>query len=159
MRIAVPYSLTDLHQGSKSLPDPVYLFEVFGIGVFNEFKFLLVNIIPGIHPHLLHYPCGDFGSIGGEMNVRYERRVVALFAQFIFYQPKVLRFFFTWRSDAHQFCPGFDTTDRLLHGAHGVHSVGGGHGLHPYRVVITNQQVAHSYFQRVDSIGICCFSN
>jgi hypothetical protein len=67
--------------------------------------------------------------------------------QLVLYIQKVLRFFFRRGRDTYQLGAGLDATDGLLHGGQRIHGVGRGHRLYPYRMKITQQQIADLYFQ------------
>ena len=134
------------YQRGKALSDAFYFFQVLGVGIFYLFKFFLVYIIAGVYTHFLYNAGGYFGSIGGEMDIGHQRHAVATAVQFVFDGLQVFGFFFAGGGDAHQLGTRLNAADALLHGAQGIHGVGGGHGLHPNGVVVAQQQATNVYF-------------
>ena len=76
---------TNFHQWCKPFSYSINFFCIFGISIFNLFKFFLVNIITRIHPYLLNNSCCYFCSIRSKMNIGHNGSSVASFAKLIFY--------------------------------------------------------------------------
>ena len=77
------------------------------------------------------------------MNIRHQRSGIAALVKLIFNVEQIFCLFFTGGRNAHQLCTRFNTTTRLLNGSKGVKGIGGGHGLYPNRMAITQQQASN----------------
>lgn len=63
----------------------------------------------------------------------------------------ILRFAGALGGEAHQFAASVDDAFGLCHRCLGVIGIGGGHRLYSYRIVATDQQIAH--------LRSCCLSS
>ena len=131
----------DPDQGRESFADTIDLFRVFGIGVFDLFKFLFVNIVARVHADFLNDTGCDLRRIGREMYIRNDGRSITAFAEFVFYVQQVLCFFLGGSGDADQFGTGFYATNTLFHRGDRIHCIGGGHRLYPNGMTVPQPEI------------------
>ena len=131
------------HQWREFHTDARQFFFVGLVGVDQVLEPLLVRIVSGVDTDLFHVFCSDFCRIGGEVDVRHQWDVVPGFPQLLGDEFQSLGISFAGGGDAHQFTPHFDHSDALGHSGIDIQSVGGGHGLHPDRVLSTYADVAN----------------
>ena len=136
----------DAHQRHKTFADALNFFRIFGIGIFQLFKFFLVYIVTRIDPYFFHDAGCNFCRIGGEVNIRHQRRMISLPAQSIPDGLQIFGFFFRRGGDAHQLGSRFNAANALSNCCIGIHCIGGGHGLNAHRVMRTQQQIANLNF-------------
>ena len=130
--------LADFQQWNEALTDAVQLFSIGGIVVIDHFKLFPVGKITRIDADLLHDPRCHFGGVGGEMDVRHQRRGISPLPEFSADILQILRLVDTGSGDTDQFTPCFNHSHGLFHRSRGIHGIRGGHTLYPDRMFTTH---------------------
>ena len=146
-----PVFFANADQRGEAFADAIDLLGVFGIGVFELFKFFLVDVITRIHAHFLDDAGCDLGGIGRKMNVGYKRCVVPALAEFILDVLEIFCLFFGWSSNTYEFGTRLNAANGLLHRCEGIHRIGGGHGLHANRIAVTQPKMPYANRERFQS--------
>jgi hypothetical protein len=129
-------------QGSEALGHALQLVCILGVRVLAHRELLLVGIVAGIDPHLLHVLGGHQGSVGREVDVGHQRDPHAPAAQLVLDLRQMLRVLNGRRRHAHDLAAGIHQPLDLVAGGPGVARVGGGHGLDADRIGTTDAHVS-----------------
>ena len=143
----------DVEEGHESLLKSLELGGIFLVGVFYLLERACgVDIVSGVHPHLLGIEGCHVGHIGIEMHVGHEGSHDALGAQCGIDVLEVLCLAHALCGEAHVFSSCLDYPLGLCHRGFGVGGVGGGHRLNAHRVAAAQQHVAHGHGLRLDAL-------
>ena len=135
----------DLEKGNEPLLNLAQLVGILGVGIFDVLEGACrVNVVAGVHAHLLGVEGGDVGHARVEVDVGHEGCLEPVGTQTCADVLEVLGLAGALCGEAHQLAPGADYALGLGHARLGVVGVGGGHRLHPYRIVTAHADGSHT---------------
>ena len=140
----------DIEEGYETLFETLEFGGIFFVGIFQMLEGACrVDIVSGIHPHLLGIECSHIGYIGIEMHIGNKRGRYTLSTQCGIDILEILSLAHTLCGKAHILSASLDNPLGLCHGGFGVGGGSGGHRLYANGVVATHWGVSHAIYRRL----------